>query len=52
MASCFKRSANRSKLQQWSALDWYVEDGDLSIDNNPAERAMRPIAVVRKIESS
>ena len=33
---------------QWQALNRYVEDGDLSIDNNFAERAMRPIAIGRK----
>jgi hypothetical protein len=33
---------------QWKALNQYVEDGDLSIDNNFAERAMRPIAIGRK----
>lgn len=33
---------------QWQALNQYVEDGDLSIDNNFAERAMRPIAIGRK----
>jgi transposase len=33
---------------QWVALNRYVEDGDLSIDNNFAERAMRPIAIGRK----
>lgn len=32
----------------WAALNRYVEDGDLSLDNNPAERAMRPIAIGRK----
>ena len=32
---------------QWTALNRYVEDGDLSIDNF-AERAMRPIAIGRK----
>jgi transposase len=35
-------------LNQWAALNRYVEDGDLSIDNNWAERAMRPIAIGRK----
>ena len=35
-------------LNQWEALNVYLEDGDLSIDNNPAERAIRPIAVGRK----
>jgi hypothetical protein len=32
----------------WAALNRYVEDGELSIDNNAAERAMRPIAIGRK----
>ena len=33
---------------QWAALNRYVEDGDLPIDNNAAERALRGIAVGRK----
>ena len=33
---------------QWQALNRYLEDGDLAIDNNFAERAMRPIAIGRK----
>ena len=33
---------------QWTALNQYIEDGDLAIDNNFAERAMRPIAIGRK----
>ncbi len=33
---------------QWLALNRYVEDGNLSIDNNWAERSMRPIAIGRK----
>ena len=33
---------------QWKALNQYVEDGDLAIDNNFAERAIRPIAIGRK----
>ena len=33
---------------QWEALNRYLEDGDLSFDNNFAERAMRPIAIGRK----
>lgn len=33
---------------QWTALRRYVEDGDLSIDNNLAERAVKPIAIGRK----
>jgi len=35
-------------LNGWEALCRYTEDGDLSIDNNAAERALRPIAVGRK----
>ena len=31
----------------WEALCRYTEDGDLAIDNNVAERQMRPIAVGR-----
>jgi hypothetical protein len=33
---------------QWRALERYLEDGRLSISNNAAERALRPIAVGRK----
>lgn len=33
---------------QWQALRRYTEDGDLSIDNNAAERALRAVAVGRK----
>ena len=35
-------------LNQWQALNRYVEDGRLEIDNNPAERALRPFAIGRK----
>ncbi len=35
-------------LRQWDALVRYTEDGDLEIDNNAAERALRMIAVGRK----
>jgi len=35
-------------LANWTALARYIEDGDLSIDNNAAERAMRPVALGRK----
>jgi hypothetical protein len=35
-------------LNNWDALCRYTEDGDLSIDNNPAERALRPVVVGRK----
>ena len=35
-------------LRQWDALVRYTEDGDLEIDNNAAERALRRVAVGRK----
>ena len=35
-------------LANWKALTRYTEDGDLSIDNNASERALRPIAIGRK----
>lgn len=35
-------------LNQWEALNRYLEDGDLSIDNNAAERSMKPVAIGRK----
>ena len=35
-------------LNQWDALERYLEDGRLSIDNNAAERALRPFAIGRK----
>lgn len=33
---------------QWDALNVYVRDGDLAIDNNRAERAVKPFAIGRK----
>jgi transposase len=33
---------------QWAALNAYTTDGDLAIDNNAAERALRGVAVGRK----
>jgi transposase len=35
-------------LSNWAALVRYSDDGDLEIDNNGAERSLRPIAVGRK----
>jgi transposase len=35
-------------LNNWTALKRYLEDGDLNIDNNPAERKLRAIAVGRR----
>jgi transposase len=34
-------------LSNWAALVRYTEDGDLEIDNNGAERSLRPIVVGR-----
>jgi len=34
-------------LSNWRALERYCEDGDLEIDNNGAERSLRPIVVGR-----
>lgn len=35
-------------LSNWEALLRYTEDGDLEIDNNAAERSLRPIVVGRR----
>jgi transposase len=35
-------------LNNWDALNRFVEDGDLTIDNNRAENALRKIAIGRK----
>lgn len=35
-------------LSNWDALERYLEDGRLPIDNNPAERALRCVALGRK----
>ncbi len=40
--------AVRYAQNHWDALNTYLQDGRLEIDNNAAERAMRPIAVGRK----
>jgi transposase len=32
----------------WPRMKNYLKDGKLKIDNNPAENAIRPIAVSRK----
>jgi transposase len=39
--------AVRYTLKNWTALNRYCEDGDLSIDNNTTERAIRGVAVGR-----
>ena len=40
--------AFRYALNRWSSFTLFLEDGRLAIDNNVAERAMRPIGVGRK----
>jgi hypothetical protein len=35
-------------LSNWTALLRYTSDGDLSIDNNATENALRPVALGRK----
>ena len=35
-------------LQRWERLSRYTEDGRLSIDNNPVENSIRPVARGRK----
>jgi transposase/uncharacterized coiled-coil protein SlyX len=35
-------------LSNWAALERYTADGDLSIDNNAAERALRGVGIGRK----
>lgn len=35
-------------LQRWDKLSIYTSDAKLKIDNNPVERAIRPIAIGRK----
>lgn len=40
--------AIRYMLNQWSSLQVYLDHGFLEIDNNTAERAMKPMALGRK----
>jgi hypothetical protein len=40
--------AIRYGLRRWPALTLFLEDGRVAIDNNPAERAIRPISIGRK----
>ena len=40
--------AIRYALGRWTALVRYLDDGRLEIDNNAAERAIRPLAIGRK----
>jgi transposase len=40
--------AIRYALARWPALCRFVEDGRIELDNNPVERAIRPVALGRK----
>ena len=40
--------AIRYALSRWTALRRYLDDGRIEIDNNAAERAIRPVALGRK----
>jgi transposase len=40
--------AVRYALSRWQALTRYIDDGTLAIDNNPVERAIRPLVLGRK----
>jgi hypothetical protein len=35
-------------LNRWPGFTLFLEDGRVAIDNNPAERAIRPVAIGRK----
>ncbi|MGL1751816.1 IS66 family transposase, partial [Vibrio parahaemolyticus] len=41
-------AAIKYSLNHWQALNVFTTDGDLTIDNNLAENAVRPIALGRK----
>src|SRR5580692_5212985 len=40
--------AIRYALARWPALTQFLDDGRIELDNNPVERAIRPIALGRK----
>ena len=40
--------AMRYALNRWDAFTLFLDDGRVAIDNNPAERAIRPVAIGRK----
>src|SRR6202171_3167438 len=42
-----ERRAVRYTLKNWPALNRYCEDGELEIDNNATERAIRGVAIGR-----
>lgn len=40
--------AMRYALRRWQAFTLFLDDGRVAIDNNPAERALRPVVLTRK----
>jgi len=40
--------ANQYSLNQWGKLSGYIKSGDINIDNNRAERAIKPFVIGRK----
>ncbi len=40
--------AIRYALERWPALCRFLDDGRIELDNNPVERAIRPVALGRK----
>jgi hypothetical protein len=40
--------AIRYALARWPALSRFLDDGRIELDNNPVERAIRPVALGRK----
>src|SRR3546814_16607562 len=38
----------RYALNRWHAFTLFLEDGRVAIDNNPAERALKPVVLGRK----
>lgn len=40
--------AIRYALARWPALSLFIDDGRVEMDNNPVERAFRPVALCRK----
>ena len=48
IASSVLGKAIQYSLNQWNKLVSYIDDGHLSIDNNRAERAVKPFVVGRK----
>src|ERR1700736_6644599 len=38
----------RYALSRWPALCLFLDDGRIDLDNNPVERAIRPVALGRK----